>query len=206
MGVGSMAHKVLSSKLVSAGRKGGREGGREERKEASVLFTCRCPGSCHLERSSRLKSIVIPSSLPPPDSSGSTAVICLVTPSLVACANLGDSRAVLLARKGGRYRGREGGEGGREGRREGGSQHTCWKSTDTYRGDAPSFASSSPSLPPSLHPPLPPSPPSPHVFIYPATTTMTILPLLSPCMPCPSPSTTNPSWRARNSGWRPREG
>ncbi|KAM3569183.1 hypothetical protein VYU27_008710 [Nannochloropsis oceanica] len=53
MGVGSMAHKVLSSKLVSA------------------------------------------------DSSGSTAVICLVTPSLVACANLGDSRAVLLARKGG---------------------------------------------------------------------------------------------------------
>lgn len=34
------------------------------------------------------------------DSSGSTAVICLVTSSLVACANLGDSRAILLKRSG----------------------------------------------------------------------------------------------------------
>ena len=58
-------------------------------------------------------TIILVLSLPPPllplppslslaDSSGSTAVICLVTPSLVACANLGDSRAVLLARKEGR--------------------------------------------------------------------------------------------------------
>ena len=60
--------------------------------------------------------------LPLPDNSGSTAVIVVVTTSLVACANLGDSRAVLLARQGETYGegGREGGrEEGREGAREG---------------------------------------------------------------------------------------